>query len=96
MLTFPYLSTLVPAGKIGVFTGLQTTFSAMAVPFSVIGAGTLINHFGVRSLFAMLAVCMVLDVICLLRIDEGAAREQLAEVEREEQMLAAAAAATAI
>ncbi len=44
----------------------------------------------------MLAVCMVLDVICLLRIDEGAAREQLAEVEREEQMLAAAAAATAI
>jgi len=96
VLTFPYLSTLVPAGKIGVFTGLQTTFSAMAVPFSVIGAGTLINHFGVRSLFAMLAVCMVLDVICLLRIDEGAAREQLAEVEREEQMLAAAAAATAI
>ena len=96
VLTFPYLSTLVPAGKIGVFTGLQTTFSAMAVPFSVIGAGTLISHFGVRSLFAMLAVCMVLDVICLLRIDEGAAREQLAEVEREEQMLAAAAAATAI
>jgi Na+/melibiose symporter-like transporter len=92
VLTFPYLSTLVPPSKIGVFTGLQTTFSAMAVPFSVIGAGTLITHFGIRTLFIMLALCMVADVIFLLRIDEGAARKQLEDVEREEQLIAAAAA----
>lgn len=92
VLTFPYLSTLVPPTKIGLFSGLQTAFSALAVPFSVLGAGTLIDLFGYRTLFDMLAVCMVLDVICLLAIDESAAARQLAAVERDEPALLAAAA----
>jgi MFS family permease len=88
VLTYPYLSQLVPGSKMGVFTGLQTAFSAVAVPVSVGVTGTLIHFFGYRSIFAMLAAMMVLDVYFLLSIDEQAAREQVRQVEEQERMLA--------
>ncbi|MGI8825146.1 MAG: MFS transporter [Chloroflexota bacterium] len=89
-LTYPYLSQLVPGSKMGVFTGLQTSFSAVAAPVSIGVTGLLINHFGYRSTFAMLAVMMVVDVAVLLSIDDSAARVQVEEVELEERVMAAA------
>lgn len=87
-LTYPYLSQLVPGSRIGAFTGLQTAFSAIAVPVSVILTGALIDRFGYRSIFAMLAIMMVCDVAMLLSVNEGAAREQVRRVEDAERALA--------
>lgn len=84
-LTYPYLSQLVPSSRIGAFTGLQTSFSAVAVPVSVVLTGILINRFGYRSIFAMLAVMMVCDVAVLLSVNEGVAREQVRRVEEAER-----------
>jgi maltose/moltooligosaccharide transporter len=84
-LTYPYLSQLVPGSRIGAFTGLQTAFSAIAVPVSVILTGALIDRFGYRSIFAMLAIMMVCDVAMLLSVNEGAAREQVRRVEDAER-----------
>ena len=89
VLTYPYLSELVPPGRIGVFTGLQTAFSSIAVPVSVIFTGLLIDRFGYRSIFAMLAIMMVFDIIFLLSVDEDRAREQIRRVEAESIALAA-------
>jgi Na+/melibiose symporter-like transporter len=83
-LTYPYLAQLVPESKIGIFTGLQTSFSAVAVPISASVTALLINHFGYRSTFALLAVGMVLDLIVLLSIDEHAAQTQVLQVEAAE------------
>ncbi|MGH2446985.1 MAG: MFS transporter [Chloroflexota bacterium] len=88
VLTYPYLAVLVPAGRIGVFTGLQSAFSAVAVPVSVGITGLLIDHFGYRSIFAMLAAMMVLDVVFLLSVREDRAREQVLSVEREDRSAA--------
>jgi Na+/melibiose symporter-like transporter len=88
VLTYPYLSQLIPGSKIGVFTGLQTAFSAVAVPLSTVVTGTLIDFFGYRSIFAMLAVMMVADIVCLLLIDEAAAQQQVRDVEEAERLVA--------
>ena len=87
-LTYPLLAELIPASKVGVFTGIQTAFGAAAVPISVLITGTLINHFGYRSIFGVLAVMMVLDVAVLLSIDLIAAQEQVGRVEAEEAGMA--------
>jgi MFS family permease len=87
VLTYPYLAELVPKSRIGVFTGLQTAFSACAVPLAALLVGFLIDHFGFRSVFALLAVMMVVDVLVLLSIDDAAAGEQIAGVEAEERAL---------
>lgn len=76
VLTYPYLSELVPGSKIGVFTGLQTAFSAIAVPVSILVTGVLISSFGYRAIFAVLAVMMVFDILSLLWIDDQAGKEQ--------------------
>jgi MFS family permease len=78
-LTYPYLSQLVPANRIGVFTGLRTSFEAAAVPASILITGTVIAHFGYRSIFAILGLTMVCDLAFLLSIDEVAARRQTEE-----------------
>ena len=88
VLTFPYLSTLVPGSKMGVFTGLQAAVSSIAVPLSVVVTGVLIDHFGLRSIFAVLIVTMVLDLAFLLRVNESIAQH---EVRRVEDQQAAAA-----
>lgn len=80
-LTYPYLAHLVPGSKIGVFTGLQAAFSSIAVPLSTGITAGLISLFGYRSIFAMLAVMMVADILVILSIDEGAASRQVARVE---------------
>jgi maltose/moltooligosaccharide transporter len=83
-LTYPYLSQLVPASRIGVFTGLQSAFSAVALPLSVGAAALLIEHWGYRVIFPLLAVMMVVDIAILLSIDEEAARQQVQRVEEME------------
>ncbi|HZS95077.1 MAG TPA: MFS transporter [Chloroflexota bacterium] len=86
VLTYPYLSELVPPGRIGVFTGLQTAFSSVAVPVSVVFTGLLIDQFGYRSIFAMLAIMMVFDIAVLLTVNEERAHEQIRRVEVEENI----------
>jgi MFS-type transporter involved in bile tolerance (Atg22 family) len=87
-LTYPYLSQLVPSSRIGVFTGLQAAFSSVAVPISVGVTALLIGHFGYRSIFVMLAVMMVFDVVLLLSVDNDAARDQVERVTQEERRMA--------
>lgn len=89
VLTYPLLAQLIPGSKVGVFTGIQTAFGAAAVPVSVLINGTLISHFGFRSMFALLAVMMVLDVLILLTIHESVAEKQVREVEAQERAVAA-------
>jgi MFS-type transporter involved in bile tolerance (Atg22 family) len=96
VLTYPYLANLVPKSRIGVFTGLQTAFSACAVPLASLTVGYLIDHFGFRSVFVLLAVMMVIDVCFLLSIDDTAARRQVEEVEAEERRSVAWRAAGAV
>jgi MFS family permease len=85
VLTYPYLSHLVPGSKMGVFTGLQAAFSAVAVPLSAGVTAGLIHFFGWRSIFAMLAVMMVVDVFFLLSIDEEEAGRQVKQTEERER-----------
>jgi MFS family permease len=96
VLTYPYLAELVPKSRIGMFTGLQTAFSAVAVPLSTLMVGFLIDHFGFRSVFVLLAVMMVFDVLFLVAIDDEAAEHQVAEVTTEEARIAAVSPAGAV
>lgn len=88
VLTYPYLASLVPDTRIGIFTGLQTAFSAFAVPLGTLAVGFLTSHYGYRSVFALLAVMMICDVLVLLTIDDSAAERQVAQVRVEERLLA--------
>lgn len=80
VLTYPYLAELVPGSKIGLFTGLQTAFSAIAVPASVLVTGILISGFGYRAIFAVLAIMMALAVVCLLWINDAAGKAQVRQM----------------
>jgi Na+/melibiose symporter-like transporter len=82
-LTYPYLSQLVPASRIGIFTGLKTSFQALALPVSILATGTIVACFGYRSIFAILAVMMACDLACLLSIDEVEAQRQVKDGERD-------------
>jgi len=85
VLNYPYLSTLVPAGKIGVFTGLQTAFSSIAVPVSTGIATLLILNIDYRAIFALQFVMMIADLVILWRIDESRASKEIELVALEEQ-----------
>jgi Na+/melibiose symporter-like transporter len=95
-LTYPYLAQLVPESRIGVFTGLQAAFSSVALPLSVAVTATLIHFFGYRSIFVMLAVMMVFDVILLLSVDNDTARKQVESVTAAERAVAPQAPAPAV
>ncbi|HZT97707.1 MAG TPA: MFS transporter [Chloroflexota bacterium] len=82
VLNYPYLSTLVPSSKIGVFTGLQTAFSSIAVPISTGIATILIDTVDYRAIFALQFVMMIADLIILWRIDETRAVAEIAAVTR--------------
>lgn len=84
-LTYPFLCQLIPDTKVGVFTGLQSTFASIAVPVSVAVTSGLIHFFSYRSIFAMLAIMMVVDVYFLLSIDEAKASAQIRLVEEAER-----------
>jgi maltose/moltooligosaccharide transporter len=84
VLNYPYLSTLVPANKIGVFTGLQTAFSSIAVPISTGIATILIDTIDYRAIFALQFVMMILDLVILWRIDESRVAAEIEGVVRAE------------
>jgi hypothetical protein len=46
----------------GVFTGLKTSFQAIALPTSILGTGAMIGHFGYGSIFAIPGVMMACDL----------------------------------
>ena len=85
VLNYPYLSTLVPAAKMGVVTGLQSTFLSIGVPISAGLAAVCIDAFGYRSIFGLQAVTMAIFLGILWRVSETKARQEIAEVETEEQ-----------
>ncbi|MGE5141783.1 MAG: MFS transporter, partial [Rudaea sp.] len=70
ILFFPYLSDLVPAGRIGEFQGLSATAETGGVVLSVLVAGALIdlNLFNLhyRMIFILTALFLLLGVIALL------------------------------
>jgi maltose/moltooligosaccharide transporter len=80
-LLYPYMASLVPHSKIGVFTGVRTAFSAIATPISVGAASLLIDVFGYRGIFVVVMAAMALAILMFLSIDERAATEQIARVE---------------
>lgn len=80
VLNFPYLSTLVPGEKMGVFTGLQAAFTSIAVPISTLIASLLITHIDYRAIFALQLVMMIVDLAVLWRVDEAAARLEVESV----------------
>jgi MFS family permease len=88
-LTYPYLSQLVPASTIGVFTELKTPCQAVALPVSILATGMMVAHFGYRSIFAVLGVMLVCDLAFLLSINEGAAERQANEIEADVMHIAA-------
>jgi Na+/melibiose symporter-like transporter len=96
VLTYPYLAELVPARKIGVFTGLQATFASIAVPLSTGITAGLIDLFGYRSIFVMLAVMMAVDILFLVAIDEPAAAAQVRRVNEIDEAMASALAAPSV
>jgi Na+/melibiose symporter-like transporter len=85
VLTYPYLSQLVSANKIGAFTGLQTSFASIAVPLSTGLTAAMIHFFGYRVIFAVQAVMMAIDILFLLSIDDDAARRQVDLVDAEDR-----------
>ncbi len=88
VLNYPYLSTLVPGSKMGVFTGLQTAFTSVGVVVSTGIAALLIAHFDYRSIFAVQAVMMVIDLAILWRVKETIAAQEVATVVAHEPLLA--------
>ena len=87
VLNYPYLSTLVPQSKIGVFTGLQTAFSSIAVPISTGLATILIDTIDYRAIFLLQFVMMIADLVILWRISESRAAEEIASVARRDAKL---------
>jgi len=88
VLNYPYLSTLVPSSKMGIFTGLQAAFTSVAVPVSTVIASLLITKIDYRAIFAMQFVLMVVDLLILWRVNEGQARDEVSRVEHEEKEVA--------
>ena len=80
VLNYPYLSTLVPQSKIGVFTGLQTAFSSIAVPISTGIATILIDTIDYRAIFLLQFVMMIIDLVILWRINESKAASEIETV----------------
>jgi Na+/melibiose symporter-like transporter len=83
-LLYPYMASLVPRSKIGVFTGVRTAFSAVATPISVGAATVLIDAFGYRGIFVVVIGAMALAIVMFLSIDERAAHAQVEQVETAE------------
>ena len=79
---YPLLTRLVPAKEIGFYVGLQTAALSLAGPGAVALTGALINHSGYRAVFVVCAVCLLLSLLVLLRLREGAAAGEIAARER--------------
>lgn len=87
VLNYPYLSTLVPGSKMGVFTGLQTAFTSIAVPVSTGVATLLIDNIDYRAIFALQLLMMFVDLAILWRVSESLAEREVKSVLTEERAL---------
>ncbi len=80
---YPLLTRLVPAKEIGFYVGLQTAAASLAGPGAVFLTGLLINHSGYRVIFAVCAACLLLALVTISFLREGAAAGEIARRERE-------------
>lgn len=78
-LLYPYLASLVPGSKVGVFTGIRTSFSGVATPFSIGIASLLTLVFGLRAIFGVVAVAMACAIWMFLTINAAVAKRQVEE-----------------
>ena len=87
---FPLLTRLVPAQEIGFYVGLQTAAASLAGPGAVLLTGFLINHNphhgGYRIIFAVCAACLLMALLTVSLLREGAAA---GEIEVRERMIKA-------
>lgn len=79
---YPLLTRLVPAKEIGFYVGLQTAAASLAGPGAVFLTGILINHSGYRVIFGVCAVCLLLALVTVSFLREGAAAGEIALRER--------------
>lgn len=87
-LLYPYMASLVPPSKIGVFTGIRTAFSAVATPLSIGIASALILAFGLRAIFVVVSVAMAGAIFMFRMVNADAASQQVEEVVAMDRMMA--------
>lgn len=72
--SFPMVSDIAPAGKIGSYTGLYYFFSMLAAITAPPIVGGLMDFFGHRTLFLFSVLFMLLALFCMLQVKRGEAR----------------------
>ena len=72
--SFPMVSDIAPAGKIGSYTGLYYFFSMLAAITAPPIVGGLMDSFGHRTLFLFSVLFMLLALFCMLQVKRGEAR----------------------
>jgi len=72
--SFPMVSDIAPAGKIGSYTGLYYFFSMFAAIVAPPIVGGLMDLFGHRALFLFSTLFMLLAMLCMLQVRRGEAR----------------------
>ncbi len=72
--SFPMVSDVAPAGKIGSYTGLYYFSSMLAAIVSPPVAGGLMDLLGHRVMFLFSALSMLLAMVCMLQVKRGEAQ----------------------
>jgi MFS family permease len=72
--SFPMVSDIAPAGKIGSYTGLYYFFSMLAAITAPPIVGGLMDTFGHRTLFLFSVLFMLLALFCMLQVKRGEAQ----------------------
>jgi MFS family permease len=72
--SFPMVSDIAPAGRIGSYTGLYYFSSMLAAIVAPPIAGGLMDLFGHRIMFLFSAFAMLLAILCMLRVKRGEAQ----------------------
>ena len=88
-LLYPYLARLVPASKLGVFTGTRTAFSALATQLAIGVTTVLTIWLGYRAIFLVVATAMAGAIVLFSMVDPAAAEAQVQAVEAVDEQLAA-------
>ncbi|HUT15120.1 MAG TPA: SLC45 family MFS transporter [Anaerolineae bacterium] len=72
--SFPMVSDIAPAGKIGSYTGLYYFFSMLAAITAPPTVGGLMDIYGHRALFLFSVLFMLLALLCMLQVRRGEAQ----------------------
>lgn len=87
VLAYPLLTRLVPPSRIGLFTGIDTSFRSIAIPVSILIASTAISTWGYGSIFYLLAFFMCTALLMLQTFSVGPGVPDPEEEQTEEKIL---------